>query len=195
MPYPLAIYASIPGDTALKPLWQNDPAFSLPVIFERPNANWPDLNWCGNFWDDAAPLAYGLEIPQYLWSAPMVAQPELEQTHIFCRKWSACGNQFSAAVIPEGNYLAVLTHAADDQYQVYLRIEGALQHPIGGNSFLPNHSSWRNVKTFVYRIPLRADSEMALTSVVTNNPQPGGTSESNPAMFTWVMQIFDLHKL
>ena len=195
MARPKAIYASIPADSEVKPVWLDAPAFSLPVVYRQPCLNWPDLNWLGDFAGNNGPLEYALEVPEYLWSDPVVRDPIAGETHTFCRRWDIEGSCFTGAAMPEGDYLVVITHAADDQYEVYLEVQGMPLHPIGGNFFCPGNTSWRNIKTLVYRIILVPDDKLTLTTTVTNNPQPNGTTMSNPAMFSWIMQVFDFHLL
>ncbi len=190
---PQAIYASIPcvcsADT---PLWLNEPGFSIPTALEQPYEFWPDLNWLGNLVDDTSPTVYDLETPQYLWAHPVVQDPQNGETHTFVRGWKTNETTFNASNIPPGEYLVVISHAADDQYEMRLAINNCLQFPVGSNSFIPAPLTWRNVSTYVSRFCLTPCDLLTLTSIVTNDPQPNGTSQSNLAMFTWIMQVYAL---
>lgn len=192
MARPRAIYASIPPSAVATPLWIENREISIPVEYGQPYPDWPDLNWLGNLSGDNSPTDYGLEIPQYLWSDPVVQQPATGETHIFSRLWHVSGPTFTSTNFPPGDYLAVISHGADDEYQMILKASNVTMNPEGANSFITHPKTWRNVMTFVYRLTLRSNDNVTLTSIVTNRPEPAATvPELNPAMFTWVMQVFD----
>ena len=191
MARPRAIYASVPPGATAMPLWIESSETSIPVQYSKPYADWPDLNWLGNLYGDNSPTDYGLETPQYLWSDRVVKHPEAGETHTFSRRWNVGGPRFTPINFPPGDYLVVITHGADDEYRMILEAKGAPMNPLGANSFILHPNTWRNVMTYVYRLILTPNDKVTLTSIVTNSTLPTATPESNPAMFTWVMQVFD----
>lgn len=200
MAQPLAIFASIPSSDPENPIWDQHLGI-LPVVYQKPYTNWPLLDWTNNLIEEYTPLIYGEE-PSFLWAHPQVLDPNVGESYTFVRKWTI-GNEetlFDSRRIPSKDLIAVVSFAADDNYSIGFFIggveKGDLLSPIGANRV--QKDSWRNVRTFVYHLNLKcaeSGSEVAFVAEVTNIPLPKGISKSNPAMFTWVMQIFDYDNL
>lgn len=200
MARPYAIYASIPPTDSNGPIWDTISG-KIPVVYSRPNSSWPNLDWVGNIVDNSSPTQYKSEHPSYLWADPIVKNPEMEESYVFIRQWNVgpADSHFTSQVIPSQNLIFVLSHAADNQYTTAL-ITGSTEqtnsafHPLGSNSDRsPSNDGWRNVKTFLYHIDLTkvaVGTKINLISEVINNGQKGSTDNSNPAMFTWILQIF-----
>jgi hypothetical protein len=186
MAHPRAIYASKAPSSFGAPVWLDDSLNSVPVVYRESYKFWPDLNWLGNLTADNAPMEFGLELPDYSWSDPIVVNPVEGETHHFTREWQVKGEIFTTTIIPPGNFLVVITHAADDQYQMNLTVDHRTLNPIGEKL-----GSWRNVCTYLYGLQLNENDRINLTSVVTNLAQPGSTPENNPAMFTWLMKVYN----
>jgi hypothetical protein len=200
MARPRAIYASIPQNEVGVPNWDNVTGV-IPVECNCPFPHWPDLDWIGDTLDENGPAEYDLEHPKYLWSHPLVQDPVGGESHVFIRKWvvGQPGQPFDYQTLPPDNLLLVITHAADNQYALALTVgdakSEATQSPMGANVNIPNsESAWRNCKTYLYHLDLSKTASGANVELITeaiNHPQPGGTSATNPAMFTWVMYIYN----
>ncbi|HEX2954969.1 MAG TPA: hypothetical protein VHR47_13445 [Bacillota bacterium] len=184
---PHAIYVSRVATNPTGPHWLNGSAFRIPVVVTNPYIDWPDLNWQGN---DIIPQ-FSEGGPQYLWAEPM-ADPTHTTNFKFARRWDVTGTTFTHRTIPTGTYDFVVTHAADDRYTMILRLGNQALIPVGvNNGTIPVHRPWRNVKAYVYEdISLFPNSVLRLETSATNIGQPTGTFTSNPAMFSWVMQVF-----
>lgn len=191
MSQPLAIYASVPP-TPGGANWLTDiQGAVVPTIFEQPYEFWPDVDFTLG---GITAIDYNGELPYYLWSNPQVLQPVTGETHIFRRAWIASSVfGFTATQIPaNSNFAIIISHAADDIFEMTLSINGLTLVPIvGSNTVTPSPLTWRDVKTFVYDLLMFPGEQLVLQTTVTNQPQPGGTSVTNPAMFTWVMQVFE----
>lgn len=200
MARPRAIYASIPPNEQGIPVWDQTMGV-VPVEYSRPYPYWPNLDWCGNTFDDDSPTEYNLEHPKYLWSHPIVQNPVYGENYIFIRKWFVGQPQggFDFQTIPANDLIFVITIAADDQYTSALFINdfntGEVQTPIGSNTNTLNNDGWRNVKTNLYHVDLTRTTlgtPINLVTEVINLPQiPHGIVDTNPAMFTWTMYIFN----
>jgi hypothetical protein len=201
MARPRAIFASIPPNELGQPKW-DAVLGTIPVEYGMPYPFWPDLDWSGNVMDENGPAEYGPEHPKYLWSHPLVQDPVHGESHIFIRQWLVgnTGGIFDQQTIPADDLIFVVNHAADNQYALALVVGGVeagkVQHPKGANTFIPSpDDAWRNVKTFFFHVNLSKippGTPINLITEAVNAPQiPNGTIESNPAMFTWVMYVFD----
>jgi hypothetical protein len=199
---PLAIFASIPPNHVCNPKWDHISGI-IPVEYDKPNENWPDLDWTGDIIEDNGPTEYNFERPKYLWAHPLVHDPVNGESYVFIRQWEVGnpGEGFNGQTIPAENLVLLITYAADNEYAMALVVGCAEQpelslSPIGANKDIPSSSnSWRNVKTYLYYLDLTKVSPgttINLISEVINSPQrPNGIVETNPAMFTWVMQVYD----
>ncbi len=201
MSRPRAIFASVPPDANGIPRWDTTSG-TKPVEYSKPYQYWPDLDWAGNSLDNNDPTEYGLERPKYLWSHSLVQDPVNGESYVFIRQWFAGqrGDAFDYQTIPADDLIVTITHAADNNYAMALIVGGievgTVQPPIGSNSEVPDTElSWRNAKTYLYHLDLTQippGTEINLVSEVINTPQiPHGIVETNPAMFTWVMQVFN----
>lgn len=200
MSIPLAIYASIPQNHPNKPLWEKTLG-AIPVKYEKPNPKWPNLTWKHNPLEDYKPIDYAEE-PDYLWAHPIVKQPTKGENYSFIRKWfvGKSDSAFDGRTFPPKDLVFVISHAADDLYSMGFFVggvqNGELLNPVGANGMTKN--ALNNVKTFVFHVNLTASEpgvELDLVSEVTNCPQPTEIPDKNPAMFTWVMQVFDYDNL
>jgi hypothetical protein len=201
MARPRAIYASVPPNEAGIPKW--DEVFgTIPVTYSMPCSSWPNLDWDGNVLDESLPTEYDLEHPQYLWSHPLVRDPINGESYTFIRQWlvGEPGGTFDYQTIPADDLIFVISHAADNQYALALIVgevtTGTVQAPAGANTVIPSpQEAWRNVKTYLYHVNLAEFSPgtpVNLISEVINASQaPHGIVTSNPAMFTWIMQVFN----
>ncbi len=159
----------------------------------------PGPIWIGES-DGIIPNSYS-EIPSYLWN-PAVADPTDGYPKQFTRRFTigAATDLFTATRIPAGTYNLILSIAADDEYQVLILLNGTIidQPNPGFNFAVPNPFPWRDVKTYVYGgsgagITLSAGDSLDIQVIARNIPQPAGTPPgANPAMFTWVLQLFRL---
>jgi hypothetical protein len=201
MARPRAIYASVPPNEQGIPRWDYSSG-TIPVEYSMPFQYWPDLDWDGNVLDDSSPTEYGLEHPKYLWSDPVVKDPINGESHVFIRQWLAGqpGGTFDYQTIPANDLNVVIIHAADDQYGLALLVGGVeagnVHSPLGANTNVPSQDySWRNVKSYFYHLDLTKiapGTQINLITEAINAPQiPHGVVESNPAMFTWVMFVYD----
>ncbi len=185
MSQPLAIYVS----NASLGNWTEG---SLPVKVTNPFKFWPSLNWQGN---NINPVFYQEGGPQYLWATP-TADPINTTTFTFIRRWNGSStSSFTDRLIPFGNYDLVIAHAADDRYNMRLTLNGVTQNPQGVNISTPSSHPWRNVKTYRYLVNLVPTSSiptpvLRLITTATNIGFKSGTTQNNPGMFTWTMQIF-----
>lgn len=201
MARPRAIFASIPPNEAGVPKWDSTSG-TIPVEYSMPYQYWPHLDWSGNTLDDNSPTEYGLEHPKYLWAHPIVQDPVNGESYVFIRQWSV-GNPkstFDSQTIPAEDLLFAITIAADDQFALALVIGGVeagnVQTPLGANTSTPTPDlSWRNARTIIYHIDLTKippGTPINLITEVMNSPQfPHGIVETNPAMFTWIMQVYN----
>ncbi|HEX3047073.1 MAG TPA: hypothetical protein VHY08_20135 [Bacillota bacterium] len=194
MAQPLAIYASIPASTGAN--WLIDSGNIAPVTITTPYPHWPNVDWSdGNI---APSSGYG-EIPQYLWSIPD-PDPQDNDPKTFTRRLTVSPvitlpniTQFPTRT---GRFRFVFSIAVDDEYTFRLLIN---EKPIPGeepsegfNLLVPIADSWRNVKTYSFGagekpVMLTDGDTLDIQTMVTNLPQPAGY---NPAMVTWVLQMF-----
>ncbi len=194
MSQPLAIFASIPAvvPATAGPNWEG----IQPVIVGDAFRFWPNLDWRGG---NIVPLSPVTEVPQYLWFTP-IANPTTTVTAAFTRRWDVTnfGSPFDTRAIPAGtSYQIVISSAADDQYSMQLFKTSPLNvvtiyTPTGVNTSVPPDFPWRNVKTYNYDdVILNPGDILRLMTIATNLAQPPGTPpQDNPAMFSWVMQVF-----
>jgi hypothetical protein len=197
MARPRAIYASIPAYDIGEPKWDTILG-TRPVEYASPYSLWPTLDWTNNLGHNG-PVEYGSEQPKYLWSDPLVQDPVNGETHVFIRQWTVVDKEgnFASQTIPADKLIVAITIAADDQYTMALVIGdvrlGSVHTPIGINH-IPE-ISWRNIMTYLYFLDLTKTAPgtiINLMTEVTNSPQLQiGAVETNPAMFTWVMQIYN----
>lgn len=197
MAQPLAIYASIPADHPAGPHWLKDETNIHPVSVSNSYQQWPNFEWS---YDGIIPTLYS-EIPDYLWSIPVADMTDGVVKH-FSRRL-VTGENFSTTTIPEGKYCFLFSIAADDEYEHEILLSDFTEvHPLenegeGSNFGLPSENSWNIVKTYVYGIvtgiEIKESSVLDISVKVRNIPvadiYPPGT---NPAMFTWLLQIFSL---
>jgi hypothetical protein len=195
MSQPLAIYASIPAATGAN--WLNTSGNVLPVTVAAPYPHWPNVDWSdGNI---APSSGYG-EVPQYLWSEP-APNPQDHEPKTFTRRLSVNPVISLPNILqfPAGTraFRLVFSIAADDEYVFRLLInEKAIpgeEDDMGYNLVVPVSDAWRNVKTYAFGIGanpvmMKPDDTLDIQTIVTNLPQP---SAYNPAMVTWVLQVFE----
>ncbi|HEX3046934.1 MAG TPA: hypothetical protein VHY08_19425 [Bacillota bacterium] len=193
MPQPTAIYASIPSTDPSAPNWLSTPPNLLPVSVADPFPDWPNLDWrIGGI----TPLLFS-EITDYLWQ-PAIADPTDGTEKQFTRRLTVGSLGFTSTHIQHALYSMILTIAADDQYQVLMLVNGSpvvFDAPNPGFNFaVPNPLTWRNVKTFAHNpVNLFTNDTVDIQVNARNVPQPPGTPPANnPAMFTWILQLFQL---
>ncbi|HEX3047901.1 MAG TPA: hypothetical protein VHY08_24330 [Bacillota bacterium] len=189
MSQPKAIYASIPPVRGGGAEWIG----TQPVVVANPYPFWPNLEWTGDN-IGVLPITEYTEVPQYLWLQP-VADPVNTVTGIFTRRWTGtwCHGGFTPRAIEEDRYDIIIYIAADDQYLLSLRRNGAELQPSGFNANVPIKLPWRNVKVYEYEgICINCRTILELQTEVTNIGQgPGALPDNNPAMFTWVMLLVE----
>jgi hypothetical protein len=192
MTQPLMIYAS---NISTGGAWTPTPVQVTPFQF------WPNLSE-GD--DNIAPTAGDQEIPQYLFSSTFFnTSPATTFNCTFTRNWIVAGGSFTATAIsvPDTDtcYDLVLTHAADNLYTATLvRTLGngstITYNPVISNQVIypPGVSQWRNAKTIEFSgVTFAENDSLALRTEATNLGISGSTLDTNPAMFTWTLEIYN----